>query len=102
MWVKISTIEQLEKLHEGALVSIYPVQGAPKDEYDGSDPDQAISRLVAENDVKAKMIHMAPLQRKEEARTVTSGSMGSMILDAGHKSYVDIIEQGVWWVQEGL
>ena len=102
MWVKITSIEQLEQLHEGSLVSIYPVQGAPKDEYDGSDPDQAKSRLVAENDPKNKMIHMAQLQRKDEARTVTSGSMGSMILDSGHKNYVDIIEQGVWWVQEGL
>ena len=102
MWVKLTTIEQLESLHEGAMIAIYPLQGAPRTTFDGTDHDQVSQRLLSENDKQAKMIHTTSLQRKEEARTVTSARMGSMILGDGYVGYVDIIEQGVWWVQEGF
>ncbi len=102
MWTKITTIEQLEALHEGSVVAIHPLQGHPNEVFDDSDPDQVSQRLVADNDRKKHMIHMSNLQRKEHARTVTSSSMGSMILDSGYKNYADIIEQGVWWIQQGF
>lgn len=101
MWVKITSIEQLEPLHEGAMVAIYPLQGHAKESFDESDPDQVAHRLVADNDVKAKMISTTSLQRKEEARTVTSGRMGSMVLGNGYLSYADVIEQGTFWIQQG-
>lgn len=101
MWTKVTNIEQLESLHEGSMIAIHPLQGHPKDDFDESDMDQVSHRLVAENDKKAKMISTTALQRKEQARTITSGSMGHMILDAGYMSYADMIEQGVWWVQQG-
>lgn len=102
MWVKITSIEQIEKLHEGSLVAIHPMQGPPRDKFDDSDADQVSQRLIAENDRDAKMLHTTSLQRKEEARTITSASMGSMILGMGDITYADMIEQGVWWIQEGF
>lgn len=101
MWVKINSMEQLESLHEGSMIAVHPLQGPPRDAFDDSDPDQVSHRLVAENDIKARMVSTAPLQRKEQARTVTSGSMGHMILDSGYLSYADMIEQGIWWIQKG-
>lgn len=101
MWVKITSIEQLETLHEGSPVSIHPLQGPPRETFDDSDPDQVSHRLVAENDVKAKMICTTALQRKELAKTVTSSSMGSMMLGTGYVNYADIIEHANWWVQQG-
>jgi|GEM_PF-2145812 len=102
MWTKITSIEQLEALHEGSLVAIYPLQGAPRATFDDSDPDQVSQRLVAQNDIADKMINTTVLQRKEEAHTITSSGMGSMILGSGYISYVDVIEHGTWWVQQGL
>lgn len=101
MWTKVTKIEQLELLHEGSMIAIHPLQGHSRDTFDESDIDQVSHRLVAQNDKKDKMISTAPLQRKEQARTITSGSMGHMMLDGGYVSYADMIEQGVWWVQEG-
>ncbi|MCB0696519.1 MAG: hypothetical protein KDC07_04095 [Chitinophagaceae bacterium] len=102
MWIKITALEQLEALHEGSLVAIYPLQGAPRAEFDDSDPDQVAQRLVSENDKNTKMIHTTSLQRKEEAHTITSSGMGSMILGSGYVNYADIIEAGIWWIQQGL
>lgn len=101
MWTKITSIEQLEALHEGSLVAIYPLQGAPKAIFDDSDPDQVSQRLVAQNDREEKVINTTSLQRKEEAHTITSSGMGSMLLGSGYINYVDVIEHAVWWVQEG-
>lgn len=101
MWTKITSIEQLEALHEGSLVAIYPLQGAPKSVFDDSDPDQVSQRLVAQNDTEEKMINTTSLQRKEESHTITSSGMGSMMLGSGYINYVDIIEHGTWWVQGG-
>lgn len=102
MWTKITSIEQLETLHDGAMIAIYPLQGHSKDSFSESDPDQVAHRLVADNDTNAKMISSTSLQRKEEARTVTSGRMGSMMLGNGYLSYADVIEMGNWWVQQGF
>lgn len=102
MWVKITSLEQLESLHPGSLVAIHPLQGPPRDSFDDSDQDQVAQRLVAENDKDAKMIHTTSLQRKEESRTITSASMGNMILGSGDVAYADVIEQGVWWLQQGF
>ncbi|HYD21684.1 MAG TPA: hypothetical protein VEB40_09440 [Flavipsychrobacter sp.] len=102
MWVKITSIEQLERLHAGSLIAIHPLQGAPTETFDDSDPDQVSHRLVAENDTRDKMILTAPLQRKEEARTVTSARMGNLMLGDGHIDYADILEHGTWWIQQGI
>lgn len=102
MWTKITSISQLEALHEGSMIAIHPLQGPPRTTFDDSDIDQVAHRLVAENDTKAKMISTAPLQRKEQVHTIGSGSMGHMMLDAGYISYADVIEHGVWWVQQGF
>lgn len=101
MWVKITSIQQLESLHEGSTIAIYPIQGAPSQTFDDSDPDQVSHKLVSENDKEAKLIHITSLQRKDEARTVTSSSMGSMILGTGDVGYADILEHGNWWIQQG-
>lgn len=101
MWVKITSIDQVAALHAGSMIAIHPLQGAPRDTFDDTDPDQVSHRLVAENDAEEKMINTTPLQRKEEARTVTGAGMGSMMLGSGYVGYVDMIEQGVWWMQKG-
>lgn len=101
MWVKITSFEQLEQLHEGSSIAIHPLQGYQRDTFDDSDLDQVSHRLVAENDPKGKMICTTALQRKEQSRTVTSSSMGSMMLSTGYINYADIVEHGTWWVQQG-
>lgn len=102
MWVKITSIEQAEALHAGSLVAIFPLQGAPVETFSEEDPDQVSHRLVSENDKQAKMIHTTSLQRKEEARTVTSAGMGSMMLGTGYIGYAEIVEHGNWWMQQGF
>lgn len=102
MWVKITTIQQLEQLHEGSLIAVHPLQGPRTEVFDDSDPDQVAHRLVAENDSTTRMILTAPLQRKEEARTVTSARMGNLMLGDGHIDYADILEHGTWWIQQGF
>ncbi len=102
MWVKITSLEQLEQLHAGSLIAIHPLQGAPTDTFDDTDRDQVAHRLVSENDPTGKMILTTPLQRKEEARTVTSARMGNLMLGDGHMDYADILEHGTWWVQQGI
>lgn len=101
MWIKITTIEQLQTLHEGSMVAIHPLQGPPRPIFDDSDRDQVSQRLVSENDTDAKMICTTTLQRKEAANTVTSRGMGNMMLADGYMGYTDVIERGNWWIQQG-
>lgn len=101
MWVKITSIEQLASLHEGSMVAIYPLQGAPSDSFDESDPEQVSHRLVSENYVEENMLTTTALQRKDEARILTPAGMGGIMFSPGGISYVDIIEQGAWWMQQG-
>lgn len=102
MWIKITSIEQLESLYPGSLIAIYPLQGPQKDVFDESDAREVAQRLVAENDPEAKMIHTISLQRKEELHTISSAGMGNLLLDSGDVTYADIIEQGAWWIPQGL
>jgi len=99
MWVKITSIEQLASLHEGSMIAIYPLQGAPGDSFDESDPEQVSHRLVSENYIEENMLSTTALQRKDEAFTATG--IGGIMFSPGGISYVDIIEQGTWWMQQG-
>lgn len=102
MWVKVTNLEQLAALQTGSPIAIHPLQGPPRDTFDESDADQVSQRLVSVNDTQNKVLTTISLQRKEEARTVTSASMGSMMLGSGEVSYAEIIEYGNWWIPQGL
>ena len=101
MWVKITSIEQLASLHEGSMVAIYPLQGAPGDTFDESDPEQVSHRLVSENYVEENMLTTTALQREDEVRKLTTTGIGDIIFSPGGISYVDIIKQGTWWIPQG-
>lgn len=99
-WQKIRTIEQLEKLHEGSLVALYPLHGGHKEEFDEADASNIVQRLISVNEVENAQLIMSTLQRKEESHTITSARMGSLVLDRGYISYARLIEEGVWWMPE--
>lgn len=102
MWIKVTSLEQLAALQIGSPIAIHPLQGPPRDTFDESDADQVSHRLVSANDAQSKVLTTISLQRKEEARTVTSASMGSMMLGSGEMSYADAIEHGTWWIPSGI
>ncbi|MCB0699410.1 MAG: hypothetical protein H6551_12530 [Chitinophagales bacterium] len=100
MWHKIESVQQLEQLHEGSLIVLYPLHGEHRDELDESDATNIVQRLVSVNDKENAQLIMSSLQRKEEQHTIGSARMGSLVLDRGYVPYAQLIEEGVWWVME--
>lgn len=98
MWTKITTIEQLRNLSEGAIIYKYPLQGPAKEEFNEADRQSISLRPVKFNNRVMGSLRISLIPNFVEFSRRTSLPQEIVCVGEIHKKYDEIIEEGVYWI----
>lgn len=98
MWQKVTSINQLNHLMIGAILTKYPVIDEPVETFEDANPENSDLRFVSRNDNELQEIDFVPAEQKIE--TSLALGLNSIKLNPIYQTYLGVINDGRYWINE--
>jgi hypothetical protein len=98
MWQKVTSINQLNHLKIGAVLTKYPVIDEPVETFEDANTQNSDLRIVKRNDNELQEIDFVPDEQKIE--TSLALGINSVTLNPIYKTYLGVINDGRYWINE--